>query len=212
MRRFSRIALALAGTLVAGVVFASTAAAQGAPLVPRYRFGINAGANVADMTETESADARTGLLIGGQVTIRITEQFAFQPELYYSQKGIKSDIDAGEVGSVEMKMKNDYLEVPLLARYTFTQSPKVHPFLLAGPSLGFSTSCKFEADGESIDCDDDVDLNTFDLGGIAGAGLEFPVGRNAISIGARYDFGFNEVIKDSDSKNRTISFLVGFVF
>ena len=195
------------------VLFAAPASAQSAaPIMPKYRFGISAGANLASMTESEDTDSRKGLIIGGHMSVRLNNAFSFQPELYYSQKGLSAS-DAG----TDITLKNDYIEIPLLARWSAPTSGSVRPFLLAGPSVGVNMSCEVEGeqDGQSatVDCEEfGGEVNTLDLGGLLGGGLEFPVGTRAMSVGARYTFGMSEVIKDSDSKNRALTFLVGFSF
>jgi hypothetical protein len=201
--------------LAAAVALGVAEASAQAPLVPRYRFGVSAGANIADMTETTGADTRTGAIIGGVLRVRLNAQFAFQPELYYSQKGVTGEFD-DEGTTIDVELKNDYLEMPLLARWSPLTTGNIRPFALGGPSLAVSLSCEAEgaSDGvsASVDCDEFADLNTFDLGALVGGGFEFPVGTRAMSVGARYTFGFNEVFDGTDSKNRALTFLVGFTF
>ena len=195
------------------VLFAAPVSAQSAsPIMPKYRFGIAAGANLASMTESDGTDSRTGLLLGANVQVRLNNAFSFQPELYYSQKGLSAS-----EGGTDITLKNDYIEIPLLARWSAPMSGSIRPFALVGPSVGINMSCKLEGEqdgqSESVDCEDfGGEVNTLDLGGLLGGGIEFPVGTRAMSIGARYTFGMNEAIKDSDSKNRALSFLVGFSF
>lgn len=71
-----------------------------------------------------------------------------------------------------------------------------------------------EADGvsASIDCDRFATMNNFDFGGVAGVGLAFPVGRNAMTVSTRYTLGLSKVFDEADAKNRAISLLVGFMF
>src|SRR5215207_1330104 len=127
----SNLFIRLAPVAAAAVLFAAPASAQSAaPIMPKYRFGISAGANLASMTEADDTDSRTGLLIGGHVNVRLNNAFSFQPELYYSQKGLKAS-DSG----VDVTLKNDYVEIPLLARWSAPMSGSIRPFVLAGPSV-----------------------------------------------------------------------------
>ena len=85
----------------------------------------------------------------------------------------------------------------------------MRPHFYGGPSFGFKSNCKLEAtDGEqsgSIDCDNDFDLKSFDLGGVIGAGIGFPLGGVGATIGARYQHGFSDIAKDATVKNRVFS-------
>lgn len=217
----------LARTLVARTIAAATALALSAtvvhaqvaaPLAPRYRFAVAAGINLANMTELDDSDMRAGFVVGGQVVIPMGTAFAFQPEIYYAQKGAKgSMVDEGSGEQVDITLKNDYIEIPLLARLSIVnQGGGVQPFLLVGPSIGINMSCEIEGESQgvevSVDCDELVEAESVDLGAMLGGGLDFPMGTRSFSVGARYTFGFNEVFQDSDSKNRVITLLAGITF
>ena len=64
----------------------------------------------------------------------------------------------------------------------------------------------------SFSCNDFGTLKSTDVGALLGAGLEFPVGRQAIIVGARYDFGLIGVGDVSSEKNRNLQFLAGVRF
>lgn len=219
MRTMTKVALLIGGAALAAALIGSVAGAQSPTLLyPKWHFGLSAGANLADMTDTEGADMRTGMLVGASLSVQLTEKFSLQPELYYSQKGVKGSFVDEESGTpVDVTLKNDYIEVPLLARWTFGRlDTPVRPFVVGGPSLGLSASCKGEGEADgvsaSIDCDRFASMNNFELGGVAGVGLAFPVGRNAMTVSTRYTVGFSKVFDEADSRNRALSFLVGFVF
>lgn len=216
MRMTTRFA-AMGASLVAGLLLAAPAAAQDAPFHPRFRFGITAGANIADMSDTDGASTRNGMIAGGTLTMQLLRDFAVQPELLYAQKGVEGTFTDDETGErVKLTLKNDYVEMPVLARYTFPLRAPIRPFVLAGPSFALSANCEAEGSSggvsASVDCDRFASLNDFDVGGIAGAGLEMPVGRNAVTLGARYEFGFSEVFDESTAKNRAWSILLGIRF
>lgn len=218
MRNRQRFVFVLAGILLAATAAVTPAAAQDSRAFPRFRFGVAGGANFADMSKTDNSDIRTGVLIGGSMMIELGRNFAIQPELYFSQKGAKgefTDDNSGE--SIDITLKNDYIELPVLARWTFgTTAMRVRPFVVGGPTFAFVANCKAEGRSggasASVDCTEFADQKDFDFGGVGGAGLEFPVGRSLMSLGARYTMGFNEVFKGTDAKNRTASVLVGITF
>ena len=210
MRMHRLITIAATG-LIAGT--ATVASAQGLqPVDKQYSFGILAGVNLATMAgnDVSNVSNRTGFVGGLSTWFRAYEQLGFEADLLYAQKGAKGT-GAGVTGTLQ----HDYIEVPLLARFDFTtSSEKVRPFLALGPSFGYSVRCRVEATSGGVSAsascaDAGLDENKFDVGGTAGAGLGFPMGRSTFTVGARYTYGFTNVEKTYDAKNRVWSFLAG---
>lgn len=203
--------------LLVGSVLAMPLVAQ-SPAAGPLRVGILAGINSATVAgdDTEDADRLTGLLAGVYLVKPISGALAFRPELLYSQKGAETSFD-DEDGAGKAKIKLTYIDVPVLLQFEGTGSSDVRPQLYAGPSFGFKTSCKLEGSGSgvsvSLDCDEaEIDVKSFDLGGVVGAGLTFPVGDLRAAVGARYQHGFTDLDADAVVKNRVLSFYVGLEF
>lgn len=120
--------------------------------------------------------------------------------------------------SPEKSTANNYIEIPVLARYDVKTTGPAHPFFLAGPALAFQVSCNAEgASGgvsASASCDAArISKKTCDLGGALGAGVAFPAGKTThLSVSVRYELGFADTFDNSDSKNRAWSFLAGLTF
>src|SRR5690348_6452332 len=131
----------LSAVIAAG--FASTVSAQ-VPL-PLPRFGVRAGINIAKVSgdSVEGAKNKTAFVGGVVVSLPLSKDFAFQPELVYSMKGAKFS----EQG-VDGEFKLNYVELPVLLRYDIPVVGATKPFLLAGPSLGFQTSCKISGSNQ----------------------------------------------------------------
>lgn len=140
-------------------------------------------------------------MLGVSFIHRMTDMFAFQPEIAYSRKGTKFDdgVDAGEI-------KLAYIDVPLLAKITFGPAMtmgQARPALYLGPYAAFNMSCDIESGGVSVDCDDvGAEPKTVDFGGVAGVGMDF----GNFNIFARYQFGFTSLFDGGtdDGKNRVI--------
>lgn len=216
-----RIAGIVAGVMMMGAPVAG-AAAQAIPLVSkRPTIGIMAGVNLARISgdETDALDSRTGWLGGVFVTFHLTNTFGIQPEALYSQRGASADAGSG----VDATIKMDYIDIPVLLRYSVPVTGPIRPFFVAGPAFGIQSKCSIAAEGEgvsaSVDCDqfeDDpeasFDSKTFDLSGVVGAGLDFRVGGRTLMLGARYQHGFSDVVKDASAKSRTWSVVAGLGF
>ncbi|HEU6450059.1 MAG TPA: porin family protein [Gemmatimonadaceae bacterium] len=216
-----RVAGMVAGVMMLGAPMAGLAA-QGIPLVPkRPTIGVMAGVNLAKISGdgTDALDSRTGWLGGVFVTFHLTNTFGIQPEALYSQRGASADAGSGFDATIKM----DYIDIPVLLRYDIPVVGPIRPFFVAGPAFGIQTKCVIAAEGDGVsasaDCDQfdedpeaRIDNKSFDLSGVVGAGLDFRLGGHTLMVGARYQHGFSDVVKDASAKSRTWSIVAGLGF
>jgi hypothetical protein len=182
------------------------AGAQG--LVKGVRGGVNlSNQHVSTDSGDNSLDWQVRPVFGGFVTWRMLSWFELQPEVLYSMKGGKIE----EFG-ITTKLLLDYIEAPILGRITRGAPGSRRFYVVFGPSFGVLVRAKaradFETSTEEIDIRDD--LEPFDLGVVAGGGIEF----GSIVVDGRYTFGLSDTDKVTDVKstNRAISLTVGFKF
>ena len=138
-------------------------------------------------------------------------------DLFGDFAGYYSDYEFPDISSTT-DFRINYLSVPALLQ--FNPISKVR--LLAGPVLSFALGCNLEsileADGEqereSIDCGDDIELETVDVSIRAGAGVDIPVSSAfSVSLDAVYDLGMRNYDKEGDdSKNRGFAITAGVSF
>jgi hypothetical protein len=177
-RIFAVTALALAAT-------ALSAQAQGAK-----QFGIVGGVDFTDITgdDFDGTSSKTGFVGGLYVAIPIADRVAIEPEVLYASKGAQDSDDSS------IKLNNNYIEIPVLIRYTFSNEGGV--YLLAGPAVGFSISCKLTDGTIDVDCSGTsglgLETNTT-FGGVFGLGFQ----KNRFGIEGRYDFDFGDAFKDT---------------
>ena len=180
--------------------------------------GLKAGFNLSDLDVNNAAGedvdwkSKSAFTFGGYLQFGLGDVFAVQPEVFYSPKGARRNLDNGTV-----TLDLTYVDVPLLlmARIPAGDSP-IWPILYVGPVISFETGCTFKGGGVSIDCDagDTPTSRTdaTDLGGTAGLGLEFFFGSIRSQLDARYTVGFSD-ITDSETeatvRNRGWAFLLG---
>ncbi len=203
--------VAAAPMLLGLAVVAPAARAQSAGTGPHSAFGVMAGANFANLSgsDADGFERRTGFVGGLTQTIQFTRMFAVRAELLYSQEGAKgTDASSGDV----LKLKNEYVELPVLLRIGFpSSSGSVTPYIEGGATAGYSVRCKLEDEttGATVDCDD-ADLKKFDAGVAGGAGLRFGAGSHAVEIGGRFRQGLTDIFNGTHVKNRVISAFMGF--
>ncbi|MFO7587652.1 MAG: porin family protein [Gemmatimonadota bacterium] len=211
MRRFTFVL-----SLVAGLALLAprTSSAQVA-----IDLGVKGGLAISDLDveDDEGIDSRTGLVGGGFATFGIGNNFFIQPELLYSMKGAKGDVEG-----VDATFKLDYFEIPVLfgARFPIANSP-IEPRVFAGPAVAFEMSCKI--DGEeggvsvSVDCEDlGLDTKSVDFGVAFGAGFGYALEKLSIIVDGRYDLGIANIddsgFDTGDVKNRAWQFMAGVAF
>jgi len=168
-------------------------------------FGVKAGVNFASFTgdiEGESVDdweGRTGLNFGGVVNIPVSEVFAVQPEVIFSQQGFTETIMGYDVTG-----RFDYINVPVLADFTVAEGLS----LQAGPQVGFNIKKEVETPDGKEDVED-VESVIFD--GAVGAQYKLPIG---LFFQARFVFGLSNIssLDEDDIKNSVISISTGWFF
>jgi hypothetical protein len=205
--------------IAALLVSAGSSLAAQAPAAVTPRVGIVGGINLASLSDAGGTSNRTGFVGGVMLSLPVSGNFAFQPEVEYSMKGAASNSSDASAAA-----KINYVEVPLLLRLDIPASGGVKPFVLAGPTVALKVSCDVEAESGgtsvSFSCDElarelgspgsTVSFASTDVGVAVGGGLAFDVGGRALTLGVRYEMGFVSISSQSDSKNRVLSFVGTF--
>lgn len=185
-------------------------------------FGAKAGVNFASLggDDTDGLDGKTGFHLGLVAEIPLTESFAFQPEILYSSQGAKSKVSDTYMDvnfSTKADLTLDYINIPLLAKYTITPGLSLH----AGPQVGFLVNAKDEYEyvinGEKESGTQDMknEIKNLDFAIAAGLGYKLEMG---IFFNARYNAGLSNIIDDDGSSedynihNNVFQLSVGYMF
>lgn len=99
-----------------------------------FHFIPKIGLNFANMTNSDGS-MKPGLNIGVAGEVMMTNNFAIEPGIFYSMQGAK-----GKDGGASLKIKNDYLNIPVLFKGYVYEGFN----LFAGPQLGFKVSSKIK--------------------------------------------------------------------
>lgn len=187
-------------------------------LTAQSKIGLRAGINLAnvsalqeDFNPTLDPKSITGLNIAVFTELGISERFAIQPEINFLQKGTQvngKDIEGNsEVG---VKMRVNYLEVPVLAKLKLGADKKLRAYAMLGPSIGYALSGKgtVTIDGVKVtekiefdkDMDDGVKDQRWDLSGVAGLGGMLSLGSGDLLLDFRYALDFTDFVKFKDAK------------
>jgi hypothetical protein len=195
-------AAALATTLLAG----HNAQAQG------LRFGIKAGANLAnlsgDLANQDQYKNRWGFHAGALLNIGILPDnfLSIQPEVLYSQKGYKygggQTTILGQTYVNTGSVRYDYIDVPVMVRLRFSGV-----FVEAGPQYSYllhvSTDRSTTLNGTVLTGAQDQTTNLdnvkrSEIGYAAGLGFQADSG---FLLGLRYNGSFTDFAKDGYNNN-----------
>ena len=181
-------------------------------------FGFQAGLNFANASTSPasiSTSSRTGVMVGAQIEIGLSNILSIQTELFYIQKGAEFNISSGGT-STTATWKFDYVEVPVLLKARFG-SAKFKPFIFAGPNFGVTTKAEGEvkvgSESQTVDLKDQIESSDITLD--FGAGVEYQVSSTTTLIGSiRYSLGLNDIDKDNTAswKSTGVQLVVGAKF
>ena len=192
-------ALALACLLLA----AGTAVAQDT------RFGVRGGVNFSTVQNETSVgsggfDFRQGLVAGAFFGWPLG-WIDLQPEVLYTSKGATLDVEG-----IDSTLVLDYLEVPVLARWSLGR----RLYVAAGPALAWrlkaKSRTKFSGATEEINLADSV--KGYDAGVVGAVGIRF----GAIVLDGRYTHGLLDIDSDTGDevtvRNRAFTISAGVAF
>ena len=180
----------------------------------RQGFSVSTLSKIGDLYD--NVDLTTSYTGGVFALVPVKGNFTFQPELNYIRKGRNSGTSL-TANSEESKCLFNYVQVPLLARYTMPAAGgnSCRYFLNAGPyaSALLNTSIKL-IDGSELNDDKVTDNHSHtDIGLIFGGGLEFPVNKAKLSFDIRYDMGLTNLNDQPDGyRTKSVSVAAGIRF
>ncbi|MGD9587626.1 MAG: porin family protein [Pyrinomonadaceae bacterium] len=252
------LALFLAAVTILPVLFSSDSAAQNDD--EKSYFGIRGAISLpnivggGDQEITRNYRSRTAANFGAFVEVGITKNLSIQPEVdFASQGGKRSGIQPitsplpglpplpGQYyfGDFENTAILNYIEVPVMVKYTFVPDRKQSFYLLGGPYAGFLINAKTKTRGSStiyidnsgtplllppanqplppisFDADTDVtdSIKRFNFGITAGGGVKFRhSSKNHFFVEARGAYGLTTIQRDpaTAGESHTGNLLISF--
>lgn len=168
------------------------------------RFGLKGGLNYSTVTKgdfEEGLDPRTSFYIGFTSEIPLVSKLVYlEPEMIYSRQGFESNYVFLDTNYNE-EYQVDYINLPVLLKL---YAGNVLAFEI-GPQFGLKVNEKVVLNNSEVDRNN---INDFDTAFAGGISLNF----DEFFLSARYTHSFNEIIKDSNSKNSVFQIGAGFRF
>ncbi len=157
-------------------------------------FGVKFGANFSSFRDGIRVDNKLGFHGGIFGGVKFSRKAGIQADVLYSQQGAKTK------GGGEIDL--NYVNIPVVLKYYLFDGLNIQ----VGPQFGILVGDKVV---DIYEQGVKIEAKKNDVSGILGAGYDFPFG---IRVDARYNFGFTEVFKGSDSKNNIYSIALGYSF
>jgi hypothetical protein len=201
MKKISLFGLALTASLV---MFAQNYE-KPTPMAVKTRFGIKAGVNLAELMTKgypsgfePGTQMKTSMHGGFFVNVPVgTGGLAVQPEILYSGAGSKITSTSGGLNPTTQNYEQDlrYIAVPVMLQWKSTGGIMVE----LGPQAAYLIQAKQDGPGETK-TDNKSSFDKFDFS--AGAGIGY-LSRIGLGIGARYNWGFRNILDDGGNSNNT---------
>ena len=165
-----------------------------------WRFGVKAGVNFSNTSDMPVDDTKmlTGFYAGAFAEYRLNYWFGVQAEALYSAQGVKYF----PVSNVELKYKQDYINVPILAKFYILDNLSVD----LGPQFGFLVNDDAEAKVGNWSANYNTDTKSFDFS--VAMGLNYTL-FNHLDITARYNLGLTDTYGNINGTNRNGVIQVG---
>lgn len=208
-------------------LFALLGIAAPGPADAGVAFGVRGGVSISgfngdDVVPTEGGSlagpgANVGPAGGLFLTFGVNDLLSIQPELLYVSKGASwAGGHAHDPYGMPLVFGQtlqivDYLELPLLVRFTPPIGIPIRPVLIAGAAVSFELNEKFKAPGSGRAVNTAL-LKDVDFGASFGLGFETIVFGGLWSLEGRSTFGLTQLGEASgrDAKNWSVLVTLGF--
>jgi len=194
-------------TLAFVALFAMPAQAQEKSLRVGLQGGVTSSNLSGDDVESGSTSAKTGFFAGGYLNYFLSDNFSLGLELnWLAGLGAKSSSDDSET-------KLSYFSFPVSLNAVLPLGEKMWAGLGAGIAANLRLTCDVTIGGSSgsTDCKDDTESVSWSVP--LGAGLGYMMSDTAVLwLGARYQLGLSDVVKDASVKLNWWEFVLGVGF
>lgn len=251
-------------TLLMGLVLMACSSVFGQNDDREVHVGVKAGISIPNLIGggneeiTRDYKSRVASTFGGYVDIGVTKRFSVQAEVDYAMQGGRRNgiqpitmpipglpvLPAGSYFFADFKntAKLNYIEIPVLFKYSWKRNSKPSLYVDAGPYFGYLLKATTVTRGSStiyldknktplllpplgqplppvsFNADTDVtsSLHRFNFGFTGGGGINFPLGGNYFFLDARASYGLTTLQKntatDGTSRTGNLVISIGYAF
>ncbi|MGH7527330.1 MAG: porin family protein [Gemmatimonadales bacterium] len=181
--------------------------------------GAQVGYSRSDLGGSGAAQLRSrqGALTGVFLTARLGPALSIRPELLFAQKGGRTLATLQDGSTATFDIELAYFELPVLARAALPRG-RFRPVLFAGPAPALQIGCDLQlitAGGPLRATCSEAQFTIFsdwDLGLVAGGGIEVNWAQAALALEARYTAGVRSIVDGGEVRNRAFGLLLALTF
>lgn len=202
MKRLNLLFLALALT--------TFAFAQG---TKNFSLGPRVGVNLAQFTNVDNADSKSGLVAGLTSTYSINTRSGLTMDLLYSVEGVETKTEP------QVQTDLDYIRFMLAYDIFFRdREDDFRPKIYIGPNVGVLLSAENQIEGADTEVDVKESYNTLDVGLTLGLGFNLRIGGETwLNVDGRYQPGLMNIIDNKPNgvdavRNQNFQISLGLAF
>jgi outer membrane protein with beta-barrel domain len=185
----------------------------------RPAVGAEVGYSRTDLVGADArrVESRQGALTGLYLQTPLRGPLFLRSEILFALKGGRTQAAVEGGGTAELDIGLAYLELPLLLRTGVTRG-RFRPMLFAGPAPSLQIGCDLQVIVPNApvraSCDETnvPAFRGFDMGLVAGGGLEVRWPGSALALEARYTAGLRSVLNGVDVRNRAFGVVLALTF
>ena len=171
---------------------------------------------LVENVDFSSLRRRASYQVGGFALFRINDRFALRSELFYVQKGAVLEGSNLGVPEVTGTYRFAYLQAPVLLEVLFPTGGTATAVVSLGANASYNTISGVEVDlpNETRTRNYAPITETFDFGGVIGAGFRYPFDNTLLTFDVRYNPGLSDIITSEGVSLRTDSIMLslGYAF
>jgi hypothetical protein len=185
----------------------------------RPAVGAEVGYSRSDLVgpEAQRVQSRQGALTGVYLQVPLRPPVFLRTEILFALKGGRTQATVDSGGTRDLDIGLAYIEIPVLVRVGATRG-RFRPMVFGGPAPSLQIGCDLQVIDPntpiSATCDqtDVPPFRQFDIGLVAGGGLEIRWPQSALALEARYTAGLRSVLDGVDVRNRAFGLMLALTF
>lgn len=186
---------------------------------PRPAVGAEVGYSRSDLggPDATRVESRQGALTGLFLQVPLAGPISARPEILFALKGgrVQADVEGG--GTVGLDIGLAYIEMPVLMRVGVPHG-RFRPVVFGGPAPALQIGCDLQVLDPTAHIQASCDqtglppFRQFDIGLVAGGGLEVRWPQSSLAFEARYTSGLRSVLNTADLRNRSFGLMLSLTF
>lgn len=135
---------------------------------------------------------------GLALDLHFNDRFSLEPAVLFVRRGARlgdsqvTDSGGNPIGTIRTFLTADYTQIPIMGRFEPATESPFRPFTLLGASFGFKTAEQLRTEGAINATYSSSRFESFEIGFVAGGGVEYGLGHHRIVMDLRYDSGITQ--------------------